>query len=203
MSGDRLPVVVGVDGSDGALAALRWAVAEAVAHRAPLRVVQVLDPRACRRAPYARVAARDTDLADYTAEADRLIEHHLLDAHADDCVRRVFEIGSPAEVLLKHAARARILVLGHVTRRRRRSGEPYQDGPALGGVARACVARSTCPVVIVAIPPQRADVPEPRRVPAASEMTRTPVASARALDPRTGGSPDRGRPDPGSWKAPS
>jgi nucleotide-binding universal stress UspA family protein len=192
MSGDRLPVVVGVDGSDGALAALRWAAAEAVAHRVPLRVVQVLDPRARRLAPYARVVARDTDLADHTAEADRLIENHLLGVHADDCVRRVFEIGSPAEVLLKHAANARMLVLGHAVRRRGRDEEPFQDGPALGGVARACVAHATCPVVVVAIPPQRPDVPEPRRVPAASKVTHAPVEGARALYPRMRVSPNRG-----------
>jgi len=190
MSADRLPVVVGVDGSDGSLTALRWAAAEAVALRAPLRVVHVLDPRA-RRAPYAQAAAWDADATDSTAEADRLIERYLLDMHAVDCVRRVFEIGAPAEILLKHAADARMLVLGHTERQRDPGAEPPREGPALGPIARACVAHSTCPVVVVPPSTQPAETPGVRSVPAASTVGHTPVEGARTLYPRFRATPVR------------
>ena len=39
---DTLPVVVGVDGSDAALAAALWAVDEAVDREAPLRLVHAI-----------------------------------------------------------------------------------------------------------------------------------------------------------------
>ena len=191
MFADRLPVVVGVDGSDGSLAALRWAAAEAVTLHAPLRVVQVLDPRARRRAPYAQAAAWDADATDTTAEADRLIERYLLDMHAVDCVRRVFEIGAPAEILLKHAADARMLVLGHAERRHDRDAEPCYEGPALGAVARACVAHSTCPVVVVPPSTRPTEVPGVRRAPAASTVEHAPVEGVRTLYPRFRATPVR------------
>ena len=190
MSGDWFPIVVGVDGTDGSLAALRWAVCEAAAHRSPLRVVQVLDPRACRRAPYAQAVAWDADATDNTAAADRLIERYLLDMHAIDCVRRVFEVGNPAGVLLKHSADARMLVLAHAARPRRRPDEPFHDGPALGSIARACVAQASCPVVVVPSAAQGSEQ-SPRRVPAASSVAHTPVEGARTIYPRFRATPVR------------
>ena len=184
MPADRLPVVVGVDGSEGSLNALRWAAAEAAAHHAPLLIVQVLDPRARRRAPYAQAAAWDAEGSDDTAAADGLIERHLLDTHAVESVRRVFEVGIPAEVLLEYAVDARMLVLGHVAHRYSRGADPFHDGPALGAIARACVAHACCPVVVVPASTQHAQAPTPQRVPAASSVARTPVEGARTLYPR-------------------
>jgi nucleotide-binding universal stress UspA family protein len=184
MPADRLPVVVGVDGSEGSLNALRWAAAEAAAHHAPLLIVQVLDPRARRRAPYAQAAAWDVEGSDDTAAADGLIERHLLDTHAVESVRRVFEVGIPAEVLLKHALDARMLVLGYAEHRYSQGADPFHDGPALGAIARACIERCTCPVVLVPTPVWHSDAPTPQRAPATSSVKRTPVEGARTLYPR-------------------
>src|SRR5581483_11299762 len=53
MRSGAAPIVVGLDGSEASMAALRWAAEEAAAHGAPLIAVHVIDPRAHRFAPYA------------------------------------------------------------------------------------------------------------------------------------------------------
>jgi hypothetical protein len=52
------------------------------------------------------------------------------------------------------ALEARMLVLGHARWQRRTGREDYGYGgaPALGSIARACVARAECPVVMVPEP---------------------------------------------------
>ena len=47
-------IVVGVDGSDHAAAALRWAIDEARAHKSTLRVVHVWQPPTIEGYPYTR-----------------------------------------------------------------------------------------------------------------------------------------------------
>lgn len=190
MGDDRAPtgggahgaVVVGVDGSEGSLAALRWAVAEAAVHRAPLCVVHVLDPRQRRRATYARPPSDTEVFSDQIAEAEDLLACAVVQAHAPAGVRRVFEIGNPAEALLRSAQGARMLVLGHAPRRPR-DREPYQ-GPALGSIARACVAHAACPVVVVPTPERRQDTLVPRGTPAAAAAVPEPVEGVRTLFPR-------------------
>jgi len=178
-------VVVGVDGTEGSVGALRWAAAEAAAHRAPLCVVHVLDPRSRRRAPYARPYRADmADLATQTAEAEELIARAVAHAHAPDGVRRVFEIGNPAQSLLRSARGARMLVLGHTPRHPRQHDDPYHEGPALGSIARTCVARATCPVVVVPAPERLQDALVPRSSPTATTAVPDPVEGVRTLYPR-------------------
>jgi len=169
------PIVVGVDGSAASLAALRWAAAEAAVHGAPLVAVRVHDPRNRQRAPYAQTHLPDVDDHGGAAAIAQLIGET-----AEQPVDQVIEIGVPSEVLVRHAASARMLVLGHAEHLRHHDGEPFRSGPVLGAIARACVAGATCAVVVVPIPerqsaPSAAD-PEPRRVPE--------PAGARALYPR-------------------
>lgn len=47
MAEDLSPIVVGVDGSDPARVAMRWAAAEAVRRGRPLRLVHAVRPLAC------------------------------------------------------------------------------------------------------------------------------------------------------------
>jgi nucleotide-binding universal stress UspA family protein len=181
-------VVVGVDGTEGSLPALRWAVAEAAAHAAPLWVVHVLDPRG-RRAPYARVDTLSLAPADahHVAEVERLIDRAVLEAGSrggPQQVQRVFEIGSPADVLIRIAAGSRMLVVGHAPRDHRRSGAAGREGPSLGAVARACVARSACPVVVMPSPAQQHPGAPATRTGSTSAATGAPVEGGRALYPR-------------------
>ena len=197
------PIVVGLDGSEASMAALRWAAEEAAVHGAPLIAVHVIDPRARRLAPYAgRVphgmrdpvhdSVRDADVAlmDDAAMVDQMIAESGI-AH----VRRVLEVGVPSQVLVRQAIGARMLVLGQADYHRLRAGaDPYQ-APVLGVIARACVARATCPVVAVPIPAQSpasaARRPEPRSVPEvrtpadqSASAEHAPLEGARELYPR-------------------
>jgi len=173
------PVVVGVDGSEAARAALRWAAEEAAAHHVPLIAVYVSDPRS-RRAPYAG-APPDADEPDPAAT----LEREIVRSGAIHAVRAV-EVGVPAELLLRRAIGARVLVLGHADHRRRHDGDAqFPRGPALGSIARACVARAACPVVVVPIPARStasaATVPAPRCTSTAQSPA---LVGGRAIYPR-------------------
>ncbi|HLK43751.1 MAG TPA: universal stress protein [Thermoleophilia bacterium] len=175
-------VVVGVDGSAGSLAALRWAVSEAAAHAAPVWVIHVLDPRG-HRAPYAQAGTLSFGSMDQIEQAERLIDQAVREAHAPDSVRRQFEIGSPADVLLNTSRAARMLVVGHTPPRHRAADGLAPEDRALGPVARACAARASCPVVVVPAPAPRSAVPAPRETDAAAPR-RVPVEGVRTLYPR-------------------
>jgi nucleotide-binding universal stress UspA family protein len=169
------PIVVGVDGSAASVAALVWARDEAEARRAPLVIVHVLDPRN-RAAAYSpartgREAAR--------ACPDRIKE--LIDVASTGPVEHVAVIGNPSVVLVERSRGARVLVLGQSARHHRRDGEDDHPGPALGPVARACLARAACPVLVLPESAHLNLVPYGVRPP-----HRTPVTGARAIYPYQG-----------------
>ena len=150
-------IVAGVHGTAASEAALDWAAREARLRRAQLHLVLARDPGASSRAPYAHPAAPapgDVDavrLARAGVRASRMLPQGRVITELAD--------GLPARVLADRAAGASLLVLG--------------AAPAgfLGPVARACLLRAPCPVVIV--------VPDSRH-------------AAAALNPRPPGSPGRG-----------
>ncbi len=185
------PIVVGLDGSEASLAALRWAADEAAAHGVPLIAVHVMDPRGRRFASYAgrrpqplpdllRDSVSGAELAamDEAARAEREIEEAGL-VH----LTRIFEVGVPSQVLVRCAIGARMLVLGNADHHRRRDDERFPI-PSLGSIARACIARATCAVVVVPVPARtsaaRPVQPEPERVPVAH----APMEGARAVYPK-------------------
>jgi nucleotide-binding universal stress UspA family protein len=174
------PVVVGLDGSTASAAALAWAAGEAGAHRAPLLVVHVLDPRG-RSAVYAPVRPKAVDDANgVLARIEYLVDHAVTGPVGP--VEQAFEIGVPSVVLMRRAHGARMLVLGHSVRHQCGEGEEYRPGPVLGAIARACVAHADCPVVVV---------PEPgvgKKTASASTVPshRASTQGARALHPFQG-----------------
>jgi nucleotide-binding universal stress UspA family protein len=131
-----LPVVVGVDGSDAALAALDLAAEEAAARVTPLIVVYAHDaPDYADRRLLASAAAR--------ARA----EHPMLS------VGGVLATGDPADALIHHASPACLLVLGH----RGRRAAPHRTG----SVTARALRRATVPVLIHR--PFDTPVPSPTR----------------------------------------
>ncbi|MDD7967894.1 CBS domain-containing protein [Actinomycetospora lemnae] len=137
------PVVVGVDGSDESVQALRWAAGVAQAEGVPL---------------VALTASGPPDLygttGDLAQAARRLLEGAVRRALGDDAAERVrlrLEVreGRPARVLLRASEDARMLVLGT------RHVEGLGDPPG-GSVTARLVSRAWCPVVAVVPVPEHA-----------------------------------------------
>jgi nucleotide-binding universal stress UspA family protein len=144
MTGTQLPVVVGVDGSPGSDAALRWAVADAKALTAPLRLLHAYrwDP-----------ASTPTPLYRHVPEADLQMPRHIAEQAVDRLVARATELGAtdvdgvaidsdPVDALLSEARFAREIVVGSRHLKAMRS-------TVLGSVGAAVAARAESPVVVV------------------------------------------------------
>ncbi|MFC4944949.1 universal stress protein [Pseudonocardia sp. GCM10023141] len=129
--GDGCRVVVGVDGSPEAPAAVRWAAAEAVHHRIPLRLVSAFDwpgshvvarpkPGAATRDVLMRRARALLDVATAAARCsapDLEVEQHLA-------------VGTLAAALVSESRRARLVVV------------------AAPASIRSVVTHARCPVVV-------------------------------------------------------
>lgn len=135
------PVVVGVDGSDAGLAALDWAVDEAVRHGRPLRIVHAslweryegVSPATSRDRPSGQVLAES-----------------IVGTAADRARRRAPVLALTAEVLAEDASRAllregleaMLLVVGS-------RGRGELADLLLGSVGLIVAARAHGPVVVV------------------------------------------------------
>ncbi|HEX6343261.1 universal stress protein [Umezawaea sp.] len=137
------PIVVGVDGSESALDAVRWAAAECARHRVPLRLVHgyvlpvggypeiVLTSYGVREsmAALARgwleagVAAARSTAPDVDVETDSVLD-------------------GVVPTLIRESKRARMVVLGS-------RGLGAFTGMLLGSTAVALAAHGKCPVVVV------------------------------------------------------
>ena len=137
-------VVVGVDGSDGARDALRFALEEARLRRAAVRAV------AAWQVPVAAYGGTlkppDPAIVDRLApEARSAVERALedaADAAAGVNVDTVVREGAPARVLLEEADDADLLVVGT-------HGLGGFRSLLLGSVSQQCAHHAPCPVVIV------------------------------------------------------
>ncbi len=139
-------IVVGLDGSDSAVAALRWGVAEAILRRAKVRVVIAwyMPPFPSRSLAPIRPELADLS-ADLEASARAVLDRAVSEVSNElqgvevDCrVRK----GAPAEVLIEAASGADLLVVGS-------RGLGGFKGLMLGSVSHQCAQLAACPVVIV------------------------------------------------------
>ncbi|MFJ2900200.1 universal stress protein [Streptomyces sp. NPDC087218] len=136
-----LPVVVGVDGSEGSLRALDWAVAEAARSRLPLRVVH-----ASLWERYEGVH----DVFDPERPTEEIIAGRLVAEAAERARRRGPGIDAEAVVLaedtvtalVEESREAALVVLGS-------RGRGRVAGMLLGSVSLSLAGRSRCPVVVV------------------------------------------------------
>ncbi|GAA0909380.1 universal stress protein [Pseudonocardia zijingensis] len=137
------PVVVGVDGSEPARRAVRWAAQEAVRRRVPLRVVTAFEW--LRGQPIGYVGMGDSYREimlgvsrRHLAEAAQLAEQEQPELE----VQSQLVVGFPIAVLTDEARRAQLVVIGD-------RGLGGVTGLLLGSVAVALGAHAECPVVVV------------------------------------------------------
>ncbi|MFI9811268.1 universal stress protein [Saccharothrix variisporea] len=130
-----MTVTVGVDGSESALEAVRWAVEEARTRGERLRLVHAETPLFDAPDLDRKVRARLNDQAwQVLREAARVAGDGEPELHV--------EVGAAAEVLVAESTRAGVLVLG--TR-----GLGGFGALAVGSTAIAVTAHASCPVVVV------------------------------------------------------
>lgn len=142
-------IVVGVDGSEGSLGALRWATEEARLRRAKLVAVHAWS------APYAPAmpgigepAALPVDRTVVQEAAEEALEASLREVGAPgegiQLERAVVE-DTAANALLDRAEEADLLVVGS-------RGHGRIAGALLGSISQQVAQHAACPVVIVRAP---------------------------------------------------
>lgn len=137
---DAKPVIVGVDGAQDSVRALRWAAEYARAHEAPLHALAVFDVPTVF-GPYAMAGwENSTDLERNARSmlADTVRETLGEDAQVEEHVAR----GHPAAALVAASHDARLVVVGS-------RGRGGFAGLLLGSVSQHVVAHAQCPVVVM------------------------------------------------------
>jgi nucleotide-binding universal stress UspA family protein len=147
-------VVVGVDGSEGAKEALRWALGEARLRKAPVRAVHAwmfgYIGGSVEGYPYwggalGAYTSLGVDLGDLHEAAEDLLERALADAGEEtegiEIERQVIQ-GPAAQVLVEAAFPGDLLVVGS-------RGHGGFAGLMLGSVSQQCVHHAPCPIVVV------------------------------------------------------
>ena len=141
-SGQAPRIVVGVDGSEAARAALAWALGEARIRRATVHAVHAWHYPFEGAAAGTIAVAVPEDLGSWAKEAlDDELAKVGGDAGDVPIVRRV-EYGPAAQALLDASKGAAMVVVGSRGRRR-------MTGLLLGSVGQVLAARASCPVVVI------------------------------------------------------
>ncbi|WP_026919745.1 universal stress protein [Gordonia shandongensis] len=148
------PIVVAVDGSEQALAAVRWATTAAARHRRPLRIVSAMPPFA----PQFTLSA--LSLEDAAVRAARKFAEESITTAGEMAAEIAPDLqitgaileGKPALVLRDVSSRAHMLVVG-------RRGLSGVRGLLMGSVSTDAAAHADCPVVVVTGDDYRPDGP--------------------------------------------
>ena len=139
-------IVVGTDGSENSLSAVRWALREATLREVPVDVIHswhftpMVDPMGVAIIP--PTAEIQASAQQVLAAVMKRIESERRNVHVNEIVAQ----GSPAGTLLSAARDADLLVVG-------RRGHGGFVGLLLGSVATQVVHHSPCPVVVVSAQP--------------------------------------------------
>ena len=130
-------IVVGVDGSDASLDAIRWALRQAQLTDSELEAVTSWDFPS-------QVAELVADDIDWDGRAKALLDDALtaVDAEGDVTITRTTTQGHPAQVLTDASTDADLLVVGS-------RGHGGFVGMMLGSVSVHVSAHADCPVVVV------------------------------------------------------
>jgi nucleotide-binding universal stress UspA family protein len=144
---EQATIVVGVDGSDCARAALEFAVDEAARRGAKLRVVWAFPPPEYWATAYGMPAP--PPMHDLTADLERagqqMVDEVMREREGSAAKVPVTVLaltGSPGKVLVTQAESAELLILGH-------RGHGGLRSATLGSVGLYCVLHAAVPVTIV------------------------------------------------------
>ncbi len=136
-------IVVGVDGSDGSRAALRWAAEEGARRHDTVRAVYAWG---YPYIPGPEGSAVFLNPADVTRDATERLEATIAEALPDEAARAAVERyvidGSAADVLVEQSKDADLVVVGA-------RGHGGFVGLLLGSVSGQVVNHAHCPVVVV------------------------------------------------------
>lgn len=149
---NRGDVVVGVDGSRGARAAVAFAAAEAVAHGARLRIVSAWSSTSSGMASMSPVVVPNLAHELEARARQRLDEAAALAREVAPEVELELQApeGSPGAVLVEASRNCRLLVVGS-------RGRSAVQELLLGSVSHHLVLHALCPVLVV--PPHVDDSP--------------------------------------------
>jgi nucleotide-binding universal stress UspA family protein len=142
-------IVVGVDDSEQAAAALRWALAEGALRQATVEVVHAWSPpmSALPFGATLHMRAHEGEIdAIARASVDEIVDAALaeMDDRPPEVLRTILP-GSAAPTLVEVAESADLLVVGS-------HGRTGLSRFVIGSVAMACVQHAPCPVVVVRTP---------------------------------------------------
>jgi nucleotide-binding universal stress UspA family protein len=137
-------IVVGVDQSEGAKAALRFALEEARLRQAKLRVVHAWQFGYIGAPGFeGSLPAVGGDLAEFHEAAEAALDETLIGVVADGvAIERRVDQGAAAPVLIEESRDADVLVVGS-------RGHGGFAQLLLGSVSQQCAQHAFCPVVIV------------------------------------------------------
>ncbi len=144
MTGERR-IVVGVEGSGGAEAALQWAIQEARLRDAVVEVVTAYLPTYVPAAPdFGFVPLDSVDLVEEIRKMQaEVIETVTADLDTSGVeIRRTLLKGRAADMLIQASDGADLLVVGD-------RGRGGFRGLLLGSVSHQCAQHAMCPVVII------------------------------------------------------
>lgn len=138
------PIVAGVDGSDSALEAARWAADEAARKRVPLRLVSVMQVPIATG--YVGDIGLSADLMDgLQAESQRILDETrsaLVERQPDLNAATAVLVGPPIPTLVEESGSARLVVVGS-------RGLGGFRGMLVGSTAVALASRGDCPVAVI------------------------------------------------------
>ena len=136
-------VLVGMDMSNDAAAALNWAAGEADARAGELIIVHAFEHFAIGTDPW---TSEDSALQDKVREAERRdIDGRIAEVLPDMAAlptQRTYVEDLPARALTAGAATADLLVIGA-------HGDRLSDRAGLGSTPRTCLQYPLCPVVVI------------------------------------------------------
>lgn len=139
-------IVVGIDHSAGAKAALRFALEEARLRQATLRVVHAWQYGYIGAAGLEGfLPAAEGELEDFRQGAAAALDETLREVVGDQddvAIERRVDQGAPAAVLVEESQGAELLVVGS-------RGHGGFAQLLLGSVSQQCAQHASCPVVII------------------------------------------------------